>query len=232
VNGVKVEKITDCLYSQGWSVFVGLDFSSGDDLFAMSMLGVNYSPGLEMSQRFFADTYLWILEAALQKSPNRQFFEQLIEQKWLRVCPGKVFNPDYAINELMSLNEMGINLAMFGYDPAQSHDPINTIKAWLQSLELTAPIINDMVVPVSQSAMTLNPLVQKIERYTLASSPWLTFSANPLWPWMFGNVVLVYSRDGTLCRPQKSGDHRKIDGVAALLDALAVFDISESKIKQ
>jgi phage terminase large subunit-like protein len=49
---------------------------------------------------------------------------------------------------------------------------------------------------------------------------------------MFGNVVLVYSRDGTLCRPQKSGDHRKIDGVAALLDALAVFDISESKIKQ
>lgn len=232
VNGVKVEKITDCLYSQGWSVFVGLDFSSGDDLFAMSMLGVNYAPGLEMSQRFFADTYLWILEAALQKSPNRQFFEQLIEQKWLRVCPGKVFNPDYAINELMSLNEMGINLAMFGYDPAQSHDPINTIKAWLQSLKLTAPIINDMVVPVSQSAMTLNPLVQKIERYTLASSPWLTFSANPLWPWMFGNVVLVYSRDGTLCRPQKSGDHRKIDGVAALLDALAVFDISESKIKQ
>ena len=100
IGDMKIEHITDCLYSQGWSVFVGLDFSNGDDLFAVSMLGVNYSPGLEMCQRFFADTYLWVLESALEKSPNRAFFEKLIEQGWLRVCPGKVFNPDFAINEL------------------------------------------------------------------------------------------------------------------------------------
>ena len=228
---MKIEHITDCLYSQGWSVFVGLDFSNGDDLFAVSMLGVNYSPGLEMCQRFFADTYLWVLESALEKSPNRAFFEKLIEQGWLRVCPGKVFNPDFAINELMSLNEHGINLAKFGYDPAQSRHPINSIKAWLQTLGIDAKTINDMVLPVSQSAMVMNPLVQKIEEMSLASPSWITFSANPLWPWMFGNVILVYSRDGTLCRPQKNGDSNKIDGVAALLDALAVFDISESQIK-
>lgn len=229
VNGRTIERITDCLYSEGWSVFIGLDFSGGDDLFAMSLLAVNYSPGLEMSQRFFADTYLWILESALQKSPNRQLFEKLIEQGWMRKCPGKVFNSDYAINELMSLHEKGINLRMFGYDPAQSHDPINTIKAWLQSLNISNEMIKEMVIPVPQSAMNMNPLVQKVEHMTLASEPWLSFSGNPMWPWMFGNVVLVYSRDGTLCRPQKSGDHKKIDGVAALLDALAVFDISESK---
>lgn len=231
IGDMKIEHITDCLYSQGWSVFVGLDFSNGDDLFAVSMLGVNYSPGLEMCQRFFADTYLWVLESALEKSPNRAFFEKLIEQGWLRVCPGKVFNPDFAINELMSLNEHGINLAKFGYDPAQSRHPINSIKAWLQTLGIDAKTINDMVLPVSQSAMVMNPLVQKIEEMSLASPAWITFSANPLWPWMFGNVILVYSRDGTLCRPQKNGDSNKIDGVAALLDALAVFDISESQIK-
>ena len=222
-------KITDCRYSEGWSVFVGLDFSSGDDLFAMSFLAVNYSAGLEMKDRFFADTYLWILEHSMQKSPNRPFYEQLIEKGYLRECPGKVFNPDYAINELMSLNTAGVNLVAFGYDPAQSHDPINTIKAWLQTVGMTAAVIKDMVIPVNQGFMTMNPLVQKFERMCLSRDPWLQFSDNPLWPWMVGNVVLVYSRDETLCRPQKSGDHKKIDGLAALLDAIAVFDLSEGK---
>jgi phage terminase large subunit-like protein len=140
-----------------------------------------------------------------------------------------VFNPDYAINELMSLNDAGINLVMFGYDPAQSKDPINTIKAWLQTLGIDGATIKNMVVPVNQGFMTINPLVQKLERMVLATDPWLTFSDNPMWPWMFGNVVLVYSRDNTLCRPQKSGEHKKIDGVAGLLDATYVFDLSEDK---
>lgn len=224
--------ITDCIYQAGWNVFVGLDFSGGEDLFAMSMLAVNYSPGLEMKDRFFADTYLWILEHSLNKSPNRPFFEQLIEKGWLRVCPGKVFNPDYAINELMSLNKSGVNLVMFGYDPAQSHDPINTIKAWLQNIGISAAVIKEMVVPVNQGFMTMNPLVQKFERMVLSKVPWLHFSENPLWAWMTGNAVLIYSRDETLCRLQKGGEHKKIDGLAALMDAIAVFDMSESKISQ
>ena len=224
--------ITDCVYQAGWNVFVGLDFSGGEDLFAMSMLAVNYSPGLEMKDRFFADTYLWILEHSLNKSPNRPFFEQLIEKGWLRVCPGKVFNPDYAINELMSLNKAGINLVMFGYDPAQSHDPINTIKAWLQNIGISAAVIKEMVVPVNQGFMTMNPLVQKFERMVLSKVPWLHFSENPLWAWMTGNAVLIYSRDETLCRLQKGGEHKKIDGLAALMDAIAVFDMSESRLKQ
>lgn len=222
-------KITDCLYSEGWNVFVGLDFSGGGDLFAMTFLAVNYSPGLEMKDRFFADCYLWILEHSMNESPNRQFYDKMVEKGYLRVCPGKVFNPDYAINELMSLNDAGINLVMFGYDPAQSKDPINTIKAWLQTLGIDGATIKNMVVPVNQGFMTINPLVQKLERMVLATDPWLTFSDNPMWPWMFGNVVLVYSRDNTLCRPQKSGEHKKIDGVAGLLDATYVFDLSEGK---
>jgi len=226
----KPMKITDCLYSHGWSVFVGLDFSGGDDLFAMSMMAVNYSPGLEMSQRFFADTYIWVLEDSMMKSPNRALYEQWVEKGWLRVCPGKVFNPDFAIDELMALNTAGVNLVMFGYDPAQSRDPINTIKAWLQTLGIQPALIKEMVVPVPQGFMTMNPLVQKLERMVLRSDPWLRFSENAMWPWMFGNCRLVYSRDETLCRVQKSGANKKIDGVPALLNCLHVFDITESRV--
>ena len=222
-------RVSDCLYSEGWNVFVGMDFSSGDDLFAISYFCVNYRDGLEMKDRFFADTEAWVLESVLKDSPNRPLYDKWVEQGWLHVCPGEVFNPDYAINRLMEKNEMGINLMMFGYDPAQSKQPINTLKAWLQSLGLEADAIKSMVVPVSQSFMTMNPIIGELEHYIL--TPWITFSESPLWPWMAGNVAVAYSRDDTLRRLQKSGQHNKIDCYHALLDAVYLFDLSEGRIE-
>ena len=45
IRPLQVQKrITDCHYQDGWRVFVGMDFSLGDDLYAMVTLGVNYTP--------------------------------------------------------------------------------------------------------------------------------------------------------------------------------------------
>ncbi len=221
-------RVTDCRYKDGWNVFVGMDFSSGEDLFAISYFCVNYTPGLPMEQRFLADCDAWIVETELQRSPNRPLYERWIKQGYLHVCPGETFNPDLAINHLMEKNELGINLVNFGYDPAQSKQPINTLKAWLQSLGLTADNIKSMVVPVSQSFMTMNPIIGELEHYIL--TPWLRFSSSPLWAWMAGNVAVVYSRDDTLRRLQKSGVHNKIDCFHALLDAIYIFDLSEGQV--
>ena len=220
-------RVTDCLYQDGWSVFVGMDFSSGDDLFAITYFCVNYRDGLPMEERFFADTEAWVLESVMADSPNRPLYERWVKDGWLMVCPGEVFNPDHAIHQLMDKNEQGVNLMMFGYDPAQSKQPINTLKAWLQSLGLTADAIKSMVVPVSQSFMSMNPIVGELEHYIL--TPWMHFSASPLWPWMAGNVNVIYSRDDTLRRLHKSGKHNKIDCYHALLDAIYVFDMSEGR---
>ena len=221
-------RVSDCRYEDGWSVFVGMDFSSGEDLFAITYFCVNYLDGLEMEDRFFADTEAWVLESVMAESPNRRLYELWVEQGWLHVCPGEVFNPDYAINTLMEKNEQGVNLMMFGYDPAQSKQPINTLKAWLQTLGLSADEIKSMVVPVSQSFMTMNPIVGELEHYIL--TPWLHFSESPLWPWMAGNVNIIYSRDDTLRRLHKSGKHNKIDCFHALLDGIYIFDLSEGRM--
>lgn len=223
-------RVTDCKYADGWNVFVGLDFSSGEDLFAISYFAVNYTQGLEMQDRFFADCEAWIVEAELLRSPNRPLYELWIKAGWLHVCPGEVFDSTYAINELIRKSEAGVNLAMFGYDPAQSKQPINTLKAWLSTLGIDAETVRAMVVPVSQSFMTMNPIVSELEDYVLM--PWMWMSASPLWPWMAGNVAVVYSRDDTLRRLQKSGVNNKIDCLHALLDAIYVFDMSESRLQQ
>ena len=238
-------RITECKYTDGWNIFVGLDFGGNDDLFAISYLGVNYRQDMPADQRMFADCEVWIVEKAMNESPNRPLYELWVEQGWLSVCPGEVFNPDYAINDLMQKTQQGLNLYMFGYDPAQSILPINTVKAWLQSLNIDAKTIKNMVVPVSQSFVTMNGLLQHLEymllgiEYNADTNGWsfsdynppLYLSNSPLWPWGFQNAKVEIS-SSELRAIRKTNQHTKIDMIHALLDACYVFDFSEGQIQQ
>ena len=238
-------RIDRCKYQDGWNIFVGLDFSQGDDLFAISYLGVNYRQDQPADERMFADCEAWIVEKALNDSPNKALYELWVEQGWLKVCPGEVFNPDYAINDLMAKNQQGLNLFMFGYDPAQSILPINIVKAWLQSLGIDAQTIKKMVVPVSQSFVTMNGLLQHLEymllgiEYNTETNGWsfsnynppLFLSNSPLWPWGFQNAKVEIS-SSELRAIRKTNQHTKIDMIHALLDACYVFDLSEGQIQQ
>jgi len=225
------KRITDCRYEDGWNVFVGMDFGGINDLWAQVYLGVNYRQQ-EPQGRFFADLGVWITEAAMKDSSNRQLYELWAEHGWLHVCPGEVFDPDAPINDMMALNQQGINMAYFGYDPAQSKQPINTLKAWLQSLGMDAPTIKRMVVPVSQSFVTMNGLINEIEYLLLSPEGFLELSANPIWPWVFGNCRVETSTASELRKVLKSSDQQKVDPVHALLDALYSFDLSEGNIQQ
>ena len=238
-------RITECKYQDGWNIFVGCDFSQGDDLFAITYLGVNYRNDQPSDQRMFADTEAWIVEKALKDSPNRALFELWIEQGWMKVCPGDVFIPDMPINDMMAKNRDGLNLFMFGYDAAQSIQPINTIKAWLQSLGIDAATIKKMVVPVPQTFVAQNGILQKIEWLLLGQeynidtggwsytndTPFLYLSKSPLWPWCFGNCKVEIS-SSELRAVRKAGQHSKIDPIHALIDALWLFDLSEGQVQQ
>ena len=242
-------RIADCWATQGWRVFCGLDFGGSDDLWAACYLAVNYQQQ-QPEGRFFADLDLWITEKALNDSPNRPLYEQWVRDGWLHICPGEVFSHEMAINKIMeragyddhgnltATPDSQIDMRMFGYDPAQSTAPINQLKAWLQSLFQQrgmsgadiAQTLKQMVVPVPQTFVAQNGLVQEIEYMLLTDHPWLHLSMNPAWPWMFQNVKLEISPN-ELKKPLKSGSHNKIDGVHALLDALYCFDLSEGLIQ-
>ena len=56
--------------------------------FAIAYLAINYQD-LPPDQRMFADCEAWIVEKALQESPNRALYELWREQGWLKVCPGR-----------------------------------------------------------------------------------------------------------------------------------------------
>lgn len=225
------KSILDCRYADGWNVFVGLDFSHGDDLFAITYLAVNYRPEHPLAGRFFADVEAWVLESTMNASPNHSLYQRWTEQGWLHVCAGEVFDSAEAISRLASKTEQGINLVMFGYDPAQSIQPINNLKAWLQTLGVASDVIRQMMVPVGQTSMVQNPRVSELEDLVKSPEQWLEFSDNPLWPWCFGNCA-VELNSSDLRRIVKGGPvaTAKIDPVAALIDALYCFDLSEGRI--
>ena len=243
IRHLQIERrIEDCKYQEGWQVFVGLDFSQGDDLFAVTYLAVNYTPSDTMRGRFFADCDLWVLEETMKQSPNRPLYEQWVEQGWLHVCPGEVFDSMHAINRIAAVAEQGVNIVSFGYDAAQSIQPINQLKAWLQTLfqkrgdispKDLADVIQRMVVPVSQTAMTQNPRIGELEHMILEKEPWMTFSMNPMIPWCFGNCAAELN-SSDLRRIVKGGPQatHKIDFVAGLEDALYLFDLSEGRVTE
>lgn len=243
IRPLQIERrIEDCKYQYGWQTFVGLDFSLGDDLFAVTYLAVNYTPSDTMRGRFFADCDLWVLEETMKQSPNRPLYEQWVEQGWLHVCPGEVFDSMHAINRIAAVAEQGVNIVSFGYDAAQSIQPINQLKAWLQTLfqkrgdispKDLADVIQRMVVPVSQTAMTQNPRIGELEHMILEKEPWMTFSMNPMIPWCFGNCAAELN-SSDLRRIVKGGPQatHKIDFVAGLEDALYLFDLSEGRVTE
>ena len=242
------KRITDCQFidEQGrerWHVFCGMDFSSGDDLFALTYMAVDWLPSNTMQGRFFVDTDCWVLEKTMKESPNRPMYEEWVRQGWLHVCPGEVFDSTYAINRIAELVEKGINIYHFGYDPAQSVTPINNLKAWLQTLfqkrnpnisaKDIADLIQRMVIPVSQTSMTQNPRIGEMEEKMLGKDEWMHFSDNPLWPWCFGNAAIESKGDPPIRRVVKGTGHLgKIDPIHGLLDALYCFDWAEGKIEQ
>ena len=241
------KRIEDCKYiDQGrerWKTFCGMDFSHGDDLYAHGYLAVDYLPSNTMRGRFFFDCDAWVLEKTLKESPNRPLYEEWIAAGWLKVCPGEVFDSIYSVNRLGELTEQGVNIVMFNYDPAQSVQPINQLKAWLQTLfqkqrtDLSAKDIADMiqrmVVPISQTAMSQNPIIGHLEEMILRPDPWIEFSANPMIPWCFGNCA-VEMGNSDLRRIVKGGPvpTHKIDIVHALEDALHGFDITEGRVSE
>ena len=234
-------RIMDCWASQGWRVFCGLDFGGTNDLWAAGYLAVNYQQQ-DPVNRFFFDVDLWITEKAFLESPNRPLYEMWVRDGWMHVCPGEVFSHEMAVNQIMyraGYNERGelavppahqIDIRKFGYDPAQSIQPINTLKAWLQSLGIDPDGLKSMVVPVPQTFVATNGVIQEVEYMLLNAEPWLQLSANPAIPWMFQNCKIETSPN-ELQKVLKSGEHNKVDGIHALLDAVWLFDLNEGQVQ-
>ena len=225
VRALQTERrVDDCTAQDGWVTFGGLDFSQGDDLHTVAWLSARRHPSGRGTQ-FHADCDCWIKQDTLEKSAIRPLYEQWVEEGWLHISEGKVFQPSLFINRLDELIKKGVQFMYFGYDKYQSKDPINTLKAYFQSA-LHIPNPEPYIQVVSQLNSEFNAPTDDLYSAMFAPVPFISFSTSPLWPWCFGNAVLeIDGRDNK--RPvkrQPGSDACKVDPVQAIIMALDLYE--------
>lgn len=219
-------RIDDLNSEDGWLVFVGMDFSMGDDLHALTYIAYNTETG-----DYFADLDSWVTEETLRNSPIKHLYYAWIEQGWLHVSPGETLEPTLPVDRIAQLSEH-LTFMGFGYDPYKAKDPINALAAWIftQGDDPTKYLI-----PVRQNFATYNPILEKLNYFILNNPPLIHFSNTAMWIWEFGNVAIAVSNDTMenrkIVKANKSAAC-KIDNIQCLANACMVLDIAESQISK
>lgn len=217
-------RIEDCKASDGWMVLTGMDFTNvGDDFQASSYLAIRKKS--DGSMEFFADCDLWVNEDCVSSSGVRNFLREMGRGGWLHIVSGNVLKPNLPIDRIMELrNEHGVNMIGFGYDQFKAKEPINMLKSWLTGFGIKPKELGDYVMPIGQTFGAMSPLVDELTFLVRDESRLLHFSSNPLWAWMAQNCQVIEDASYGNKRLVKAKKDYKIDGIAALLDALGVYD--------
>ena len=217
-------RIDDCTADKGWVIFTGLDFSQGDDLHTAAYLAARKHP-CGRGTEYFADCDVWVKESTAEKSAIRPLYEQWERDGWLHYSPGKVFEPSLYIQRLDELLKKGVQFMYWGYDKYQSKDPVNTLKAFLQSnMGVANP--DPYIQVVSQLNSEFNGPTDNLVKIMFTKPiQAMSFSNSPLWPFCFGNAVLEVDGRGNK-RPVKRAqtDSCKIDPVQAIIMALDLYE--------
>jgi phage terminase large subunit-like protein len=228
-------RIDDCIDTDGWLVFCGLDFSKGDDLNGVSYLAYNTRTG-----EFFADMDSYMSEKAVNESPIRELLLKWADMGYLHIVPGQTFDPSWPVNRIIELDGKGVNFIAFGYDPYNAKMVMNALGQWVFDIGLDP---KQIIQPVRQNFATYNPAVAEFDYMVKRSKddgmghqipdPMIHFSRNSLWPWEFGNVMLQESTDGMEnLKPVKREANGKVDNIQMLLSALILYDAAESQINK
>ena len=226
--------IDDCTADKGWVVFCALDLSQGDDWNTAGFLAARrHKSG--RGYDLFADFSAWIKQDVLEKSSVRPLYEEWIAKGYLHVSPGEIFQSSLFIQRIDELLKKGVQFQLFGYDSYQSKDPINSLKAYLQEVGVASP--DKYCIPISQRNAEFNAPTDDLAMAIKAPIPYIQFSNNPAWPWLFGNCVLsIDGKGGTNTnmdlgnkKPVKrsQSDSCKVDPVQCLvmgIDLLTRFE--------
>ncbi len=186
----------------GRDCYGGVDLASTSDFTAWLLLFPDVDGKAQVVARFF------LPEAALQRRRDiRSTLEAWRRDGWLTVTPGDVIDQS-AVRRQMEADAARFNVLQVAYDP------------WNSGF---VPELSDagMVIwPLTQTTAKLNAPSKELER--LLGGRLIEHGGNPILRWMAGNVQVTSDSAGNI-RPDRKKSTEKIDGIAALVDAIAAW---------
>ncbi len=206
---VDIEKL------RGRQCFAGLDLASTSDLTAWVLLFPG-SPDDPSDDGFTVVPHFFLPRAAVNKRGTMQESLGRWERDgYLTVTEGPVTDYEAVLAQINEDATM-FDIVLFGYDPWNATHLVNIIES--QGL-------NGVKVP--QSASRLNDPCKLLESQLADRT--MYHGANPVLRWNADNVELDIQGDG-LMKPSKKNSGEKIDGIAALLNALFLTQVPVDEV--
>lgn len=189
---------------KGRQCYGGLDFSSKLDITALAMLfpPVSGDPVWRVFWRF------WIPEENMKERVRKDHvpYDRWVQEGWITTTPGNVIDYGFIEAQIISLRDQ-YEILEIGYDPW------NAIQS---SIKLTDAGLT--MAEVRQGYKSMSPAMKELEK--LIEGKELDHGGNPVANWMFGNLEIKQDENENV-RPVKSKATERIDGIVALINALA-----------
>lgn len=186
----------------GRQAFGGLDLGSVSDLTALCWL-------LPEGDEYRALWRFWTPEESLEDLDKRTAgvaSKDWVANGWLQTTPGNVTDYDWIKAAILADAEI-LDVASIGLDMWNATQLANDLT------EEGLPLMK-----VRQGYQTMNPAMQEIKRQVLRKG--LQHDGNPVMRWCVDNLAVAMDPAGNV-KPDKARSADKIDGVAALANAIS-----------
>jgi phage terminase large subunit-like protein len=198
---LKATKKTDRKQFKDESCFIGVDLSSNVDLTAVAYLfirdGIYY---------FYTDFYL--PNSSLKTRADKELYKKWKQTGDLKVTSGNVTDYDYITKDLLEAYQDFSIVKIY-------YDRYNSTQWAIQCTDESLPL-----EPFSQTIGNFNAVTKEFERLMLKGV--VVIDDNPIMRFCLRNVEIRRDLNGNE-KPNKISDKKKIDGVIAALQALAVY---------
>jgi phage terminase large subunit-like protein len=186
---------------KGVKLFGGLDLASVSDISAFVVMG--WKNDLLWIKPFF---YLPEETAKARWKNNQVPYPQWAEQGWITLTNGNVCDYNFIQADIKRLRET-LTLADIGFDRWNSSQLVINLQ------DDGAPMTE-----VGQGYLSMNPAMREFERLYLKEL--IQWDGNPVLRWMANNLVVAKDPAGNM-KPDRNKSGEKIDGMAAIFDAIA-----------
>lgn len=188
--------------------YIGVDLAAVQDLTAVSFL-------FEKDGRKCFIIKYYLPHESVTTRPEKDLYREWARRGYLTITPGNVTDYDYITKDILDVGQL-CNIQCVVYDKWNSTQW--SVTATEQGLPLE---------PYSQTIGNFNAPTKELERSVLSGEVWL--DDNPITRYCFRNVELKMDYNGNV-KPNKGLLGKKIDGVIASIQALALYVVRNENV--
>jgi len=189
----------------GQTCYAGLDLASHVDINALAL----YFPNID--KKPVVKMFFWIPESKVAEQEDIVDYRLWISQGFVRTTPGNVIDIDFIVADIDAILKK-YNCENLAFDPAKAYHGV------IQGLDKAGH--SRILDEFSQNIRSVSEPTKKLE--SLIHSGDIDLLKNPVLRWMFRNAV-AYTDANENIRLDKAKSQNKIDGLAAIINALGGF---------